>query len=103
MRSLLIACTIGAALLTGCAATVRMDPPKGVQFEIPVESRNTVMLNVIGNQLAEESTDWESFKGAWRDAMAASAAEKASCSATSTDHHAPPARGPRHARGRRGE
>ena len=34
------------------------------------------MLNVIGNQPAEESTNWESFKGAWRDAMAASAAEK---------------------------
>lgn len=76
MRLILI--WVSIALLSGCAATVKR-PESQVKLQpIAADSSSRVVLFMTGpDGKPSGSADWESFKGEWRSAMRAAAAQNA--------------------------
>lgn len=56
-------------LLGGCAVTVKKDNPSTAGIRVGSDAAKSLVLNMTGSKDSTESTDWEPFKGIWRQAM----------------------------------
>ena len=59
---------LAAALLGGCAATVKRTGD-AAPVKVTANSTRAIVLSMSGQKDATDSKDWEPFKGVWREAL----------------------------------
>jgi hypothetical protein len=68
-----VALAIVAITLGGCAASVEK-ADKATSFRVGGDATKMLVLNMTGSKVSTESSDWEPFKGLWRQALKEDAA-----------------------------
>ena len=66
-RTYILLAMVGIAL-TGCAATVKK-ADNATPVKVGAGATKMLVLNMTGSKDSTESTDWEPFKGLWRQAL----------------------------------
>ena len=56
-----------AAMLAGCAATIKRDGPAQALTRLPVTATSRLVLNVDGSKESVGSSDWGGFKQEWQE------------------------------------
>jgi len=67
-RTLAMLIAVSMGLLSGCAATVRTSEGTA-PVRVGSHANSAIVLSITGSKTATESSDWEQFKGIWRQAL----------------------------------
>ena len=60
--------TLAFVVLSGCAATVNK-PANSKPILVGKDASKNIVLNMTGSKISTGSSDWEPFKGLWRQAL----------------------------------